>query len=426
MKNFISIFFLFTSLFSFAQNYDLNYFIKNANVNSPLIEKTKNRNKLLKLQVEQLRSILFKPKIDLEGNLLLAPIISHDNASAFDIVSDGNVSNYTGYDLAYSNGGQYQAFVSIKQALFSKTKFNVYSQKLNVQRQLNENNIILTKHELEYLVTRQYLICLKLAKQRQLMQNQLSQIGEFIKIMQNLIKKGIYEQSDLMLLQIEQKDYYSEYLNFSDKYKSSLTDLKILCGISDTVNFNIAELNLNIKPDTAFQSYFLQKYSLDSLNILAEQKIYEQKYKPQVFLFANLGENAVYIPSFNRLGFALGVSLSWKIFDGNQRKIQRTRSLIKMQTIEFEKQNFIKKYQNQKYKYISSIHLIDSQMAIVVAQLSDYQKLIKIYKIKLSQAQASIMDIKNIFRDINSKKQKFLSLQIQKQILINDYNYWNY
>jgi len=82
MKNFIlSILFLFSGTL-LAQQRDLNYYLEQAKNNSPLINKNKNDNKIAELDLKQIRSILYKPEINLESSVLLAPIVSHDNNSS--------------------------------------------------------------------------------------------------------------------------------------------------------------------------------------------------------------------------------------------------------------------------------------------------------------------------------------------------------
>jgi outer membrane protein TolC len=126
------------------------------------------------------------------------------------------------------------------------------------------------------------------------------------------------------------------------------------------------------------------------------------------------------------MGFAAGINFSWNIYDGNQKKIQHSKSKIELQTVEFEKNNFIVQRAVNKEKYLSQIKAIDKQMKIVKNQLLQYEKLVNVYQSELTTAQISIMDFKNIVRDISSKKQEYLQLKMHKQILISSYNYWNY
>ncbi|MCF6184879.1 MAG: TolC family protein, partial [Bacteroidales bacterium] len=205
-----------------------------------------------------------------------------------------------------------------------------------------------------------------------------------------------------------------------------LFDLNLLCGINDTDNVDLEEVNFKINADTISYSKFINKFKLDSLNIITKQKVFDRNYKPKLSLFANAGLNAVYVPAVNRLGFATGINFTWNIFDGNQKTIQHKKSFIEIETIEFEKQNFVNKYNTRKAKFLNQIKTIDKQINIVQNQLTEYEKLFKLYQMELSQAQISIMDFKNLIRDISEKKQENLHLQMQKQIFINSYNYWNF
>ena len=409
-----------------AQTRDLNYYFEQAKSNSPLINKTQNSNKLIQLDMQIVKNILSKPTVNIEGNILFAPIISHDNNSnQFQWVSEG-ANSYTGYDLASSDGGQYQAYVSVKQPLFLGGVYKSYSKQADIQNQLNENKIVLTEHKLEQLVSHQYILCLLAKKQSDISKSLLDKLNAQLQTMQKLVENAIYKQTDLLIMQIEAENYSIEYEKYSAQYLNNLSDLNLLCGIKDTNMVSLKDVTIDLNQSKVNSSQFLKKYELDSLNIQANQNIFEQKYKPQLSLFANTGLNAIYTPSINRFGFATGLNFSWNIFDGNQKKIQYDKSLIEMKSLEFEKQNFSNQYNINKQKYLSQILAIDKQISIVQNQLLEYKKLYDLYSYELSQAQVSIMDFKNLVRDISAKKQEALRLKMQKQSFINSYNYWNF
>ena len=409
-----------------AQQRDLNFYLEQAKINSPLINKNKNENKIAELDLKQIKSILSKPEVNVEANVLFAPIVSHDNNSNhFEWVSEG-ADNYTGYDLALTEGGQYQAIVSVKQPLLTGSKSRIYSNKADISRQINENSISLTIHELEQLVSYQYILCLKSRKQSEISFDLVNELKNQLLIMQKLVENAIYKQTDLMLLQIEYQNYEVEYWTFRAEYKNNLYDLNLICGINDKNLVDIQEINFQLKSDILSNSQFLTSYKLDSLNIITEQSIYEIKYKPQLSLYADAGLNAVYIPSFNRLGFSSGVSFSWNIFDGNQRDIQREKSTIDLQTIEFEKRNFITQNDIYKNKILNQINSLDQRLKIIEEQIDQYDQLYNAYRKELSQGEISVLDFKNVLKDIFAKRQESMLLKMDKQLLINSYNYWNY
>jgi hypothetical protein len=263
-------------------------------------------------------------------------------------------------------------------------------------------------------------------KQSEISKSLLDKLNKHLVRMQELVKENIYEQTDLMLMQIETENTNIEYKTFLMNYYENLFELNILCGIKDTNIVDIEDININIENKAVINSEFINRFKFDSLNVIAKQSIFENKYRPQVDIFINTGMYAIYLPSINRFGFATGVNFSWNIFDGNQKKIQNQKSYIELQNIEFEKKNFIKQRDINKEKYLNKIHALDKQIEITQNQLDQYNKLIALYKIDLSKGKLSIMDLKNLIRDVSAKKQENLSLQIQEQMLIIYYNYWDY
>jgi hypothetical protein len=409
-----------------AQQRDLNFYLEQAKINSPLINKNKNESKIVALDLKQINSILSKPEVNLISGVMFAPIISHDNnASHFELVSDG-ATDYTGYDLALTDGGQYQAVVSVKQPLFTGSRYKTFANKASISGQINENNIALTVHELEQIVGYQYILCIKSKMQTINDLSLLKELDEQVIRMQRLVENAIYKQTDLMLLQIEVQNLEAEYKMFQGEYMNNIYDLNLICGIRDTAIVDLQETDFEIKPDIVLNSDFLIAYKLDSLGVVADQSINELKYKPQMDLFADAGLFAAYLPYPGRIGFSTGISLSWNIFDGHQRNIQREKSNINLQTIEFEKKNFLTQNDINKNKILNQIKSVNQRLQLYEQQAEQYDKLYNAYSRELSLGEASVMDFKNLLKDITAKKQETLLLKMERLLLINSYNYLTY
>jgi outer membrane protein TolC len=407
-----------------AQKRSLDFYLEKAKSFSPLINQSKNENKIIGLDLEQMKSILSKPEVNLDASVLFAPIISHDNNTyRFELVSNG-ATNYAGDDMAITNGGQYQSVILLKQPLFTGGSLKTYASKADIARQIND--ISLTIHELEKIVDHQYILCLKAKRLSDINKQLMKELEGQLLIMQKLVENAIYKQSDLMLMQIEYENYGLFYASSISEYKTNLYDLNLLCGINDTTTVDLQELDLKLNNNKPVSSGFLDSFRLDSLNINAEQKISNLKYKPQVNLFADAGLNAVYLPSFDRLGFSTGITFSWNIFDGNQKKIQNQRTYINMQTIDFERQNFLTQQQVNKNNILSQLTSLGNRIMLTENQISKYDQLLTVYHAQLSQGEISVIDYKNIVKDFALKKQDKLLLDLEKQALIISFNYWNY
>ena len=409
-----------------AQNRSLNFYFEKAKISSPLINQARNENKIVGLDLEQMKSVLLKPEIDVEASVLFAPIISHDNNRfKFQPVSDG-ASSYIGYDMAGTDGGQYQSVIAIKQPLFNGSSYKSYSDKATIGRQINENSISLTSHELEKVVSHQYILCIKAKKSADISMELLKEFEDQLPIMQKLVEAAIYKKSDLMLMQIELENYKLNYETSLSDYNNNLYDLNLLCGINDTISVVLQEPDIQIKSNRYGSSLFLTSFFLDSLNISADQIISDTKYQPQINFFANAGLNAVYLPTINRLGFSTGLTLNWNIFDGNQQKIQKQKSYLNILNVDFEKQNFITQQEININTIRSQISSLEKRIMLIENQLNKYDQLLKVYHIQLMQGEISVIDYKNIIKDIAEKKQERLILAMEKEALIISFNYWNF
>ena len=427
MKRFlIPVFILFLSGMIFSQQRDLKYYLEQARTNSPLINKNKNDNKILDLDLQQTERILKNPEINLESTVLFAPIITHTAGSnRLDLVSNGS-ENYSGYDLAITNGGQYQAFISLKQPLLGQSNLNVYSKKSSISKKQNDNSTTLTIHEIEQLVSYQYILCVRSKEQIKNGIQLIKQLDDQLSVLQKLIENAIYKQTDLLLLKIEKQNLELTNKSFEDENKNNLYDLNILCGIKDTGMVEIQDLDMQLKPEISSDSQFLTSYKLDSMGIMADQSITELKYKPQLNLFANAGLNAVYLPTFNRLGVSAGLTFSYNLYDGNQRKLEKDKSKVNIQTLQFDRNQFITQQGINKDKIKSQLNSLTERTILIENQLNQYDKLYAAYQNELKQGLISVMDFKNLLKDITAKKQDYLLLRMEKLLLVNSYNYWNY
>lgn len=409
-----------------AQDRDLDYYIGHAKENSPLINQAENEKKIVSLDLQQMNRILYKPEINVISGFTFSPIISRDNNThSFHLVSDG-ATDYIGHDLALTDGGQYQALISMRQPLLSGSKYKAYMNKADISQQMNENNITLTIHELEQVVGLQYLLCIRSLKEAENSLSLIRNLEEQYALIQKLVENGVYKQTDLMLMQIELENYNLEYKGYQAEYISNLYDLNLICGISDTIVVGLQDIEFKINPVTAAKSGFLTGFKLDSLNILSDQAVNELKYKPQLDLFADAGLNAAYLPYPRRLGLSAGLALTWNIFDGHQKNIQREKSTVNLQTLEFRKNNFMTQNEISRNKILNQLNSVKERIKLNEMQADKYKHLAEAYSKELSLGEASIMDYKNLLKDIAAKNQELLQLRIENQFLINSYNYLNF
>ncbi|MFZ6023851.1 MAG: TolC family protein [Bacteroidota bacterium] len=411
---------------SFAQQ-SLPAFIDSAIKNSPLIKDNQNQSKANQLEIERLKAQFTKPQIGLTGNFLAAPIISADNNTRLVFNSKG-ADKYYGYDLGATNGGQYQGLVTITQPIFNQERYKVYGEQADIASQINRNNIKLTEHDVVKFVTDQYILCLLDLQQSDYARDMLGLLQAQRDIVKKLADNALLKQSDYSLINIEYENFKNQFALSNANYWRDLLDLKILAGIRDTSFVALDTLVLTLKDEApSFTSNYLEKYKLDSLNLQATQKIFETKYRPQLNVFANSGLNAVNFETIpSRFGLSAGLSLTWNIFDGQQKQITRQKTKYLLQSVTAYRDNFLVQNDLRKSKFIQELNSYKERSALLQQQLSEYNSVINSYRKELISGQQSVINFINTIKNMAIVQRDYSLLQTNQLLLINAYNYWNW
>lgn len=405
---------------------DLNFYIERAKVNSPLIQDNKNQREAARLEADRLRAFYTKAQVSITGAYLFAPIIARQNGQSKLDLNPSSADNYTGYDLAASNGGVYQGLLNINQPLFNGGRYKTSAEQTLIGGLINENTVQLTAHDLERFVTDQYILCLQDYKQTEYLSNLIKIITDQKNAISKLVENGIAKQSDLSLLAIEQKLQLTALNAFKATYRRDLMDLRVLCGISDTTYQVLPAIDLQPTADVAI-SRFTERYRLDSLNLLAAQKVFELKYKPLVGAYANTGLNAVYAPTIaDRFGLSAGINFSMNITDGKQKKIMQEKTTVLMRSTTMYKNFFYNQNAVRKNRILTELKSLDERINLTDDQLKEYQKLLEFYKQELNRGQISVINYITVLKSMAVAQRDLVLLQTNRELLVNLYNYWNW
>jgi len=429
MQRPLFLFFAFIGLHLGANaQHSLQDYIYKAKENSPLLFDNKQQIQVNQLETERLKAVYTKPQISLSASYLFAPILSQDNGKTQFNANAYSADKYVGYDLAASNGGTYQGLINYNQPLFNASLLKAYSNQSLIQKQRNENAIKLTEHDIEKLITDQYLLCLLDKNQMLFADSMLKLIKEQISIVETLVNNSILKQSDLSLLNIEYQNNFGMYSTFKATYMRDLMDLNVLCGLEDTSYLLLDDINLELSQlSVNLTSNYLEKFKIDSLNILSTQLVFETKYKPQLNLYSNAGLNAVYAPTIaNRFGMSAGLNFTWNLFDGNQKSIVQEKTDLQLQSIAFSKNYFTNQNSLRKTKILGELNSYDERKIIAESQLKEYDHLLLLYRKEIVQGQLSVLSYITTLKNMTTVKRDYFLLETNRQLLINAYNYWNW
>lgn len=407
----------------------LSDFIDQAFQNSPLLKTNNIQSQANELEAQRTIAALTKPLIGAEANYLLAPVYSNDvRNSGFKLNPAKTITDYYGYDLSATNGGLYRGIISLDQPLFNKQRMSVANEQLSVQNEILNNNSNLNKHELEKLVTDQYILCLQDVHQREAVTRIADIIRQQINITKKLSANGLAKQSDYKVLEIELKQQETNIQSLRNSYKVHLLELYSICGMPDTAIVNLAAVNLNLTNSADVNnSGFVKQYQLDSLNLSVSQKLFNTQYKPIVSLYSSAGLNAVYAPDmYKRLGWQVGIRFTQKFFDGHQKKLNDQKTKLLQQTTAINSDFFNQKNKSRKNALLQTIRSIDEQLQSIQQQISDYDTLLSYYQKQIINGQSSVIDYITVLRSNAALQFNRIALQTNRLIAVNNYNYWNW
>lgn len=203
---------LFSAVLSFlwlyacgqGQTRTLSAYIETAKQNSPLLNDYRNRIESERAELDRLKAMYRHSRLEVNGDYLFVPIISSDGGRTSFRWNAQDASDYYGYDLGESSGHLHAGMTWI-QPLLGNSSYKAAREQSRINTEITRNNIRIEKHQIERLVTEQYLLCM-------LDQAQISyadSIGALIlrqdKIVRRLVENGMARKSDLELLAIEQE-----------------------------------------------------------------------------------------------------------------------------------------------------------------------------------------------------------------------------
>ena len=413
----LSLFLLFISTLAYAQH-TLDDFINRAVENSPVLKEyhyqaTRNQ---IQQKINAAENSTFH--VSLSGDYLFVPY--------FKLITTDPLPQAIGYDINLFDGGLYSAQVNVGRNIFNGRRMDVLDQQIRIQDQSFSYYFGLEKHNLRKLVTDQYLNTYQAFLIIQLSNEIVSNLTDQLKLTGELLGSGYVKTQDYLLLKIELKNQAINLRDARQNYRSNLYQLYALCGIQDTSVVHITPVSLD-KVEPAPTSNFMQKFIQDSLVTVNEQQLFEIKYIPQLSLFFNAGLNAVELINIQRrFGMSAGLSLSVPIYDGRQRSLTRQKTTLMQNTISEYRRFSELNIAMQRKDLITQIAVMQKNITDFTEQVTDFEKLLKLSERQLQQGNTSMMDHLILIRNFMELRKNKIETEINYQLQINNYNYWNW
>ena len=418
------VFVLLTAPFQLLQGQTrLSEYIDSARVNSPQIIRLQKQIQVLELGKKNIRALYEAPKGYISSDINLPPYFNNNGG----LFTTNPSPNAIGYDIGITNGGLYSALMNVDIPVFARKSTQ---NALFWQGQKIDRLKILLKNlyfNLNRQVTGLYFTTLGIQLSYLTQQESVRLLSGEVKVMEQLTRKGLYRLVDYELLKTTLSGDSIKLQNLANAYRLQLMRLKNVCGISDPTLRLLNMEKIKMTTPVRVTSSFVAPYVNDSLYAIAQNRMFNNRYLPKVMFYSNAGLNAVSLNGLEKkFGLSAGIRLSYTLFDGKQKEINKEQSLIKIGQAQSLKRIKSKNIRIQRTSLLKSIAEAKANLQKQEKLKHNYKNLIALYKVEVQKGQVTVTGFLMALRNYNNLKLSYGLQEIKLYKLINEYNYWNH
>ena len=406
-KLFLVLFLSGLSCIAYNQTRNLEYYLSQGILNSPLLNDYRNQVKSAVSDSLIIRAAK-KPLIEAKSQLLYAPVYKN-----------------FGYDEIITDQGNYTAVVGVTQPLFNKKELSNKYNAIDIQKQSLNNSSRISLTELNKVITDQYITSYSGLTDFLFNKNFLELLGKENEIVKQFVKNGIAKQTDYLSLLVEIQSQEILINQLKNQYRNDLMLLNQLCGLKDSTWYELADPAVEIKgtPDIKKSPSYIQ-YKIDSIRLQNEKMAIDIRYKPKVNWFADAG----FLTSnpwdfYKHFGYSAGMSLNVPLYDGKQRSIEKQ----KIEFSENTRQVYKSTYYNQYFQQIQQLDLelkaLNEMSVQVENQLETSKQLVNTLKEQLEAGIVQMTEYINAIKNFKTTSRNRNLLHVQKLQVINEMNF---
>jgi hypothetical protein len=392
---------------AFCQTRNLEYYIGQGLLNSPLIRDLDNQ--LSSASVDSLLVLAKrKPQIDFKSQLLYSPYNDH-----------------LGYDEVITDGGNYQAVGYVSQNIFNRNLINNQINTITTQKSGLSVERKITAGELKKTITELYITAYSIYSDYSFNLSFLNLMAGENKIAEGLVKAGVYNQSDFLMLQVETTGQKIIVSQLKNEYEKDIRTLNGICGIVDTSAVLLVKPDIELNLSGNGSGYLLlQPYLIDSLKIINDKEALRLQYKPTVTWFADAGLLTSNPWNFYRhFGASAGISLNFTIFDGKQRSLEERKLSLREETRSFYDFSSRKQYDQQYLRLKGELNGLWELRKQLDEQLEVSDQLVRSLKAELEAGIVRLTDYLNAIKSYRSINHSINLNDIEMLNIINEMNY---
>ena len=391
-----------------TQKNNLDYFVKEALANSPLLKDFRNQVLSFSLDSQVIRASL-RPQVNGISNNNYAPVIK----------------GY-GYDQVITNMAQVSALISVSKSFISNKSIASQVANLQLQSRAAENNIKISEQDLLKAVTDQYIVTY--GEQLQLDFNYHT--NDLLKREESLLKRltqdNVYKQADYLAFVVTLQQQLLATSQLEIQHDFDYAALNYLAGIVDTTTIPLEDPSLNSAMAKDFStSVFYHQFELDSLRLVNDKTLIGLAYRPRISAYADAGYNSsLAYQAYKNFGTSVGLNLTIPIYDGRQKKMQYSKIDLLERTRKTRRNFFIQQHNQQILQLMRQLNATDKLISQVDKQIKYTETLITVNEKLLATGDIRVTDfiltLSNYFNARNLVTQNYIS----RLKIINQLNYW--
>ena len=409
MRYIVFLFLGYTSAL-FAQERNLDFYIKTAINNAPAFRDLHNQAAINRQDSLLIRANL-RPQVIAGTAASIAP-----HKKGF------------GYDVAISNGGYLSTLIGVSQPVFvPKPNLDAQFNTLAVQHKSLQNMARLTEQDIRRAIGAQYITAYSTAQQLTFNRETLDLLTRQELVFKRLTEQNIYRQTDYLTFLNALHQQETTVQQFEAQYRNDLATLNYLCAITDTTRVALPDpgLQLPVLPPVE-NTVFYRKFTIDSLQIRADDQLIDNPYRPTVSIFGDAGFNSSFISQgWKNFGFSVGIGATLIISDGKQRQLRHEKTLLLENTRQGYSRFFLQQYEQEIAQARQQLAALDQLDLSVLAQLQNIRLLIEATGRLIRTGDARVVDyLIAIGNQLNAQNQLTLNQTSRLQIL-NQLNFRN-
>jgi hypothetical protein len=392
---------------AYSQSRDLDFYLKQAVQNSPLLNDYRNQVKSSFADSLLIRAAK-KPLVEAKSQLLYSPFYHN-----------------FGYDEVVTDGGNYTAVMGISQPVFNKREINNKFEAVDLQKRAINNSTQISINELNKIITDQYLASFSGYTDFLFNKNFLELLVKENEIVKQFVKGGIAKQTDYLSLLVETQAQEILVNQLKSQYRKDLMLLGQLCGLNDSVWYDLTDPKIEIRGTANIgKSPSWLKYKIDSIRIENEKMAIDIHYRPKVNWFADAG----FLTSnpwnfYKHFGYSAGLSLNIPVYDGKQRGIEKQKLELNENSRLAYQNTYYKQYFQQIQQLNLDLKALNVMSAQVENQLKTSQQLVDTFKEQLEVGIIQMTEYINAIKNFKTTSRNINLIYIQKLQVINQMNF---